>query len=166
MVQQIKYRNKQVMICNSSNQQGGIYISATVSKLMYLLNAFHPLIHIFFLFRSLLTPFLLYTVKRSIRINIVSRSVWWLQGNCSRRVVQSCAVITMAGRVGFSVLSNDVDLDERVGKKKNEKPRPKIEETSKRSSGSKTPNKKKKASSSTVVEPGVRILKTAVLLLA
>lgn len=62
---------------------------------------------------------------------------------------------TMAGRVGFSVLCNDVDLDERAGKKKSEKLKPKIEEASKRSSGNKPPSKKKKATA-TAVEPGVR----------
>ncbi|XP_050724295.1 G kinase-anchoring protein 1-like isoform X2 [Eriocheir sinensis] len=61
----------------------------------------------------------------------------------------------MAGRSGFSVLAIDVDLDERAGKKKSDKQKPKTEESSKRSAGNKTPSKKKKAAPSiTAVDSG------------
>lgn len=46
--------------------------------------------------------------------------------------------------MGFSVLGNDVDLDERAGKKKGDKNKPKNDEASKKSSGNKLPNKKKR----------------------
>lgn len=60
----------------------------------------------------------------------------------------------MAARMGFSVLGNDVDLDERAGKKKGEKTKPKNDELSKKSSGNKLPNKKKKPAA-VAAEPGV-----------
>ncbi|XP_063873708.1 G kinase-anchoring protein 1-like isoform X1 [Scylla paramamosain] len=50
----------------------------------------------------------------------------------------------MAGRVGFAVLGNDVDLDERAGKKKGDKNKPKNDEVNKKAAGNKLPNKKKK----------------------
>lgn len=64
----------------------------------------------------------------------------------------------MAGRVGFSVLGNDVDLDERSGKKKTDKTKPKTEEASKRSSGNKLPTKKKKATVTAADPVVVRLL--------
>ncbi|MPC08441.1 G kinase-anchoring protein 1 [Portunus trituberculatus] len=50
----------------------------------------------------------------------------------------------MAGRVGFAVLGNDVDLDERAGRKKGDKSKPKNDEVNKKTAGNKLPNKKKK----------------------
>ena len=69
-------------------------------------------------------------------------------------------ISTMAGRVGFAVLGNDVDLDARAGKKKGDKNKPKNDEVNKKAAGNKLPNKKKKPAAAVAVpaaETGVFI---------
>ena len=66
----------------------------------------------------------------------------------------------MAARMGFSVLGSDVDLDERAGRKKNDKiNKPKSDETGKKSSGNnKLPNKKKKPAAATTESVSVFLI--------